>query len=99
MNEKPGFQGLRYSQQEKLTNGITAHGKAWLALHDFVCIMVTQEELETMDNKFIGNGEFYPQEVLTLAKERLNKLWHEVNDLLAHEEGIKSTLNAKDGEV
>lgn len=81
---QPAFRKL---QQEKLSNAITCHGRAWIAINNFVETMISLEELEKMEDEFKG-GEFYPQKVISLAKERLNKLWYEVNEaMLAQEKG------------
>ena len=73
-----GGEEMRY-KKVRLAKMVTLHGKAWLAMNEFVEYVLTQKELQRMENSFDGR-EFYPQDVFKFAKKRLNDLWFEVND-------------------
>ena len=53
---------------------IELHGKAWLALNEWVTAILGEERLAELDDHFNGE-EFYPRTVIEEARVRMNEEW------------------------
>lgn len=70
--------GLKRAVQSRiekdLSNSISLHGKAWLSIDEFVRSILSEDQLQNMDELYDGK-EFYPSKVIEFARQELNRLY------------------------